>query len=84
MQVEHPLLELRDIVFSYTENNGKFKKKPLLEIEKLILCPGDRVGIVGDNGSGKSTIVRILLGLQTPKGTAKLFGRKVALLELWL
>lgn len=78
MQIESPLLELRDIVFSYTESNGKFKNKPLLEIDKLILRPGDRVGVVGDNGSGKSTIVRFILGLQTPKGTVNLFGKRAS------
>jgi len=78
MQIEHPLLELKDIVFSYTEINGKSRNKPLLEIDELILCPGDRIGVVGDNGSGKSTIVRIILGLQTPKGTVNLFGKRAS------
>lgn len=77
MQVDTPLLELKNIIFSYTENKENLNKKPLLEIEKLVLYPSDSVGIVGDNGSGKSTIVRIILGLQIPKGKVNLFGKKV-------
>jgi len=77
MQVEKPLLELKDIVFSYTLSNGKSEEKPLLNIDRLILLPGEKVGIIGDNGSGKSTIVRIILGLHTPIGKVNLFGKKV-------
>ena len=77
MQVEQPLLELKDIVFSYTPRHRKSEEKPLLNIDKLILRSGEKVGIIGDNGSGKSTIVRIILGLQIPEGKVNLFGRKV-------
>jgi len=77
MQVDQPLLELKDIVFSYTPTTQRSEEKPLLNIEKLILHPGEKVGIIGDNGSGKSTIVRIILGLQIPAGKVSLFGKKV-------
>lgn len=78
MQKEIPLLEMKDIVFSYTKNSVKLRSKPFLEINKLILHRGDRIGIVGDNGSGKSTIVRIILGLQTPRGIVNLFGKRAS------
>jgi len=32
----------------------------------LILAPGDRLGIVGPNGVGKSTLLQVLAGLLTP------------------
>jgi simple sugar transport system ATP-binding protein len=38
------------------------------------------VGLVGDNGSGKSTIVKIITGYHAPtKGTIRLFGRETRL-----
>ncbi len=36
----------------------------VLERVSLVVAPGDRVGIVGPNGIGKSTLLRILAGLE--------------------
>lgn len=42
---------------------------------------GDRLGLIGENGTGKSTLLRVLAGLQTPdEGAVELPG-SVALLE---
>lgn len=68
---QQPLLELKNVKFSYID-----EPKPLLNIKELVLNHGDKVGIIGDNGSGKSTIVKIILGLKTPTGTVNLFGSK--------
>ena len=44
---------------------------------------GESIGIVGKNGSGKSTILKILTGVLTPNsGDCKVNGRIAALLEL--
>ncbi len=44
---------------------------------------GDRLGIVGINGTGKSTLLRVLAGRQTPEGGTVTFGRdvRVAMLD---
>ena len=39
---------------------------PLFEELSFGLFEGDRVGVVGPNGGGKSTLVRILAGIETP------------------
>lgn len=65
------LLKLENITFRYG-------KKPLLKEANLVLSAGDSIGIVGDNGTRKSTIVKLILGLLRPKsGKVELFGKPV-------
>jgi ATPase subunit of ABC transporter with duplicated ATPase domains len=38
----------------------------VLDHVSLVVAPGDRVGILGPNGIGKSTLLRVLAGLEEP------------------
>ena len=50
--------------------------KPLLREVSLGIAPGTVYALLGRNGAGKSSLVRVLLGLQRPEaGKALLFGR---------
>ncbi|WP_066293025.1 ABC-F family ATP-binding cassette domain-containing protein [Arthrobacter sp. B6] len=50
-----------------------FEKTPVLREAFFRLEPGDRVGLIGRNGSGKSTILKLILGQVAPDlGTVSL------------
>ena len=60
------VIEVRDVAHAYDE-------QPLIEGFSIKVMRGDRIGIVGNNGVGKSTLLGILLGELTPqRGTVKL------------
>ena len=61
MAVDPPVITLRDIVVG-------FGGDPLFQGAALQLTPGMRACLVGRNGSGKSTIMRIIAGLFEPDG----------------
>jgi ATPase subunit of ABC transporter with duplicated ATPase domains len=44
----------------------RFAAHQVLDRVSLVVSPGDRIGIVGPNGIGKSTLLKVLAGLETP------------------
>ncbi len=65
-------VELRDVVF------GWGRGKPLLEIGRLDVAPGERVFISGPSGSGKSTLLGLIGGVLTPtSGTVRVLGESL-------
>lgn len=72
-----PLCVLDNVFFRYP--GGGSDGRWLLEGASLEVAAGQRVGLVGDNGTGKSTILRLLLGLYRPtRGEVRLWGQPVA------
>ncbi|HCI74049.1 MAG TPA: ABC transporter ATP-binding protein [Lachnospiraceae bacterium] len=60
-----------------------YKEKHALNGVSFEVGKGETVGIIGTNGSGKSTMLKLITGVLTPtKGTIKVDGRISALLEL--
>jgi ATP-binding cassette subfamily F protein uup len=60
------VVRARNVTYGYTD-------EPLVRDLSLKIMRGDRVGLVGNNGVGKSTLLRLLLGeLKPQQGTVKL------------
>jgi len=63
----NPVIELDNICFSYT-------KEEVIKDVSLQIHKGDYVGIIGPNGGGKSTLLKLMLGILKPSdGTIRLF-----------
>ncbi len=52
--------EIREMRFAYDED------APGIDVPGLAIEPGQRVAVLGANGSGKSTFLKVLSGLYTP------------------
>ena len=51
-----------------TEDGDEEARRQLLNHFNMLVRRSDRIGIVGPNGIGKSTLVKVLLGLSEPDG----------------
>ncbi len=71
-------IELNNVSFKYTENGPLIVDNLSLKIK-----PGQYCAIVGATGCGKSTLMRIMLGFETPqKGAVYYDGMDLASLDL--
>lgn len=67
-----PAFKLNSVAFSYGVS-------PVLEGVTAEIKDGSYLGIIGPNGGGKTTLLKILLGLLAPtSGSVELFGQPVA------
>jgi len=54
-----PIIEIKDVNFGY-------RKHAILEGINLAIKSGDYLGIIGPNGGGKTTLLKLMLGLMKP------------------
>ncbi len=54
-----------------------YDTKPILEQSDFTIERGERIGFLGRNGSGKTTIIEVLLGSKKPSGGDLLLGKKL-------
>ena len=64
------VIEFQDVDFSYDS-------KPILSQYSLLIQNKDRIGIVGDNGVGKSTLLNLIAGKLQPQAGQLIIGETV-------
>lgn len=74
------LIEVENISFSYTPDT----EDEVLSHVNLKIHLGDYLGIIGPNGGGKTTLLKLMLGLLKPsEGRIKLFGQDLRKFKNW-
>jgi zinc transport system ATP-binding protein len=75
--VEAPAIELRDVSYTYPRTPmGGAPAAPAVEGVSLTVERGERLGILGPNGGGKSTLLKLIIGLiRGASGTIRVLGR---------
>jgi len=69
---DKPVIELHEVSVAFGE-------KRVLDKLSLAICPGKCTVVVGRSGSGKSVLLRLMMGLMKPdSGRVTLFGRDLA------
>ncbi len=69
MPQAEPIVCFHDVSFAY---DGA----PVLEDVNLAIASGESISIIGPNGGGKTTLLRLMLGLLTPgRGEVRVFDR---------
>ncbi len=72
-----PIIQLADVSFAYNGHHA-------LDHINLEVNPGDYLGLIGPNGGGKTTLLKLMLGLLEPQmGTVKLFGQDIRQFRDW-
>jgi len=78
--VESPVIRIENLWFSYDRSPSSTERdegglRDVLEDVSLTIEPGDFACLVGPNGGGKTTLLKLLLGLLDPRrGTVTVFG----------
>jgi zinc transport system ATP-binding protein len=77
MRFKIPIFDLKNLTFAP-------RNQTVLSGVSFEIFHGEYVGIIGPNGGGKTTLIRILLGLEKPtSGEVKLYGKDIAKFRDW-
>jgi zinc transport system ATP-binding protein len=67
---------MTNIAIKITDLNFSFEKLSILKNITMLIEQGDFVGLVGPNGGGKTTLLKLILGLyKAQSGTIEIFGK---------
>jgi len=77
-------LKFRVPIFDVKNLEFKVRGQDILSNISFEIYHGEYIAIIGPNGGGKTTLIRLLLGLETPtSGEIKIFGKKLKNFKEW-
>jgi zinc transport system ATP-binding protein len=77
MKFNLPIFDIKNLSFIV-------KGQRILSNISLEIFPSEYIAIIGPNGGGKTTLVRMLLGLEKPtSGEIKIYGKKLSSFKEW-
>lgn len=77
------ILSLKEFITTAVRGKLSYNEFCALKNVSFEVCKGEVVGIIGRNGSGKSTILKIISGIMKPtSGSVQVMGSIVPMLEL--
>lgn len=77
MRDDRPLIRIRKVEFRYWSD-------PVLVDVDLEILAGDFLAVIGPNGSGKTSLIKVMLGLLQPtRGDVSLFGTPIKDFREW-
>lgn len=75
-QTQKPAVEIRDVAFSYPPSGIGEQGLEVLRGVTMRVDARSRLGILGPNGGGKSTLIKLILGMLDPSaGSIQVFGK---------
>ncbi len=85
MIADEPVMELKHVAYYYARRYGYFRREKFWALRDISfsLFRGESLGIIGRNGCGKSTLMRLLAGITRPdEGSLLNRGYTTSLLSL--
>jgi zinc transport system ATP-binding protein len=77
MKLKKPIFSIRDVSFHV-------RGQDILSNISFDISTSEYIAIIGPNGGGKTTLIRILLGLEEPSsGEVRIFGKKLQDFKEW-
>ncbi len=81
-----PIISLQNVAIRYKRSGNVFRSKSYFDVLKSVtmdIYPGETLGVLGRNGVGKSTLLRVISGILQPDGGKVInHGVSVSLLAL--